>query len=293
MMEFTKLLMCVAAIVTQAGGWKPATVVFEKLLQNSLALAVPAAVYFIQNTLAFFALQNIEPATFTVVSQLKLLTAAVFTVLILHRKISWRKWRALFLLILGVVLITATEATKGKAATSQGDSTLNAYAGTLATLGMVTCSGFAGIFVEKMLKSSMQLSVWDRNFQLSIYSIAFGFLQLFVYDYKELREKGFFYDYSIWTLANILIGAGGGILVAVVVKYADTIMKGFATSCAIILTTIYGHYFFGTELSHEFLIGVFVVIISLFNYSDEDQPVASHPPQVQLVERSTEGKSIV
>ena len=42
------------------------------------------------------------------------------------------------------------------------------------------------------------------------------------------------------------LNATGGLLVAMVIKYADNILKGFATSLAIILTSVVAVFLFGT-----------------------------------------------
>jgi UDP-sugar transporter A1/2/3 len=49
-------------------------------------------------------------------------------------------------------------------------------------------------------------------------------------------KKGFFHGYSAYTWCSIVINSFGGILVAVVVKYADTILKVIATTLSIILS---------------------------------------------------------
>ena len=58
----------------------------------------------------------------------------------------------------------------------------------------------------------------------------------------------------------------GGLLVAVVVKYADNILKGFACSLAIILTAIMSVFIFGFTISLQFAIGAAFVIGSIFMY---------------------------
>lgn len=47
----------------------------------------------------------------------------------------------------------------------------------------------------------------------------------------------------------------GGLLVAVVVKYADNIMKGFAASFAVVLTFVISMYFSDFYPNQNFYIG--------------------------------------
>jgi UDP-sugar transporter A1/2/3 len=50
--------------------------------------------------------------------------------------------------------------------------------------------------------------------------------------------------YSFWVWATITLVAAGGLLVAVVVKYADNILKGFATSLSILLSAVISYMYF-------------------------------------------------
>ena len=59
----------------------------------------------------------------------------------------------------------------------------------------------------------------------------------------------------------------GGILVAVVVKYADNILKGFATSAAIVISCVVSVYLFDVVLSLQFIIGTVLVLLSIFLYA--------------------------
>lgn len=47
-------------------------------------------------------------------------------------------------------------------------------------------------------------------------------------------KYGFFHGYNFTVIATVLLQAVGGLVVAVVVKYADNILKGFAASFSII-----------------------------------------------------------
>jgi UDP-galactose transporter len=91
-------------------------------------------------------------------------------------------------------------------------------------------------------------------------------MQMLMTDYNQIKSKGFFFGYSflVWTV--IMLSAQGGLLCAVVVKYADNILKGFATSLAIILSCIISIYAFDFNLTLQFAFGTFVVIGSVFLY---------------------------
>ena len=93
-----------------------------------------------------------------------------------------------------------------------------------------------------------------------------GLITLAFKDWTAVTEKGFFfgYDWAVWLA--ILLQSGGGLIVAVVVKYADNIFKGFATSAAIVVSCIFSIYFFNFQLSIQFVTGATLVIISVYMY---------------------------
>lgn len=70
-----------------------------------LKLAVPAGLYAVQNNLLFFALSNLESSVYQVVYQLKILTTAMFSVVLLRKRLSPQQWASLVLLMLGVILV--------------------------------------------------------------------------------------------------------------------------------------------------------------------------------------------
>lgn len=93
-----------------------------------------------------------------------------------------------------------------------------------------------------------------------------GLITLAVKDGHTVREQGFFYGYDWAVWSAVLLQSLGGLLVAVVVKYADNILKGFATSGAIVLSCIISMYFFDFQLSAQFVIGAALVISSVYLY---------------------------
>lgn len=133
---------------------------------------------------------------------------------------------------------------------------------------IISCfmSGFAGVYFEKILKGTRQ-SVWLRNVQLGFLGVIIGFITMYIKDGAKVQEKGFFFGYDgvVWFV--VCLQSFGGLLVAVVVKYADNILKGFATSAAIIVSCVASMYFFDFQLSLQFTVGALLVMIAVYMYS--------------------------
>ena len=141
----------------------------------------------------------------------------------------------------------------------------NRLLGFSAALGACFLSGLAGIYFEKMLKGA-DISIWMRNIQLSLLSLPFGLLTCAVNDGAQLAARGFFFGYDAFVVYLVVLQAVGGLIVAVVVKYADNILKGFATSLAIIISCVASIYLFDFSLSLQFTVGAGLVIGSIFLY---------------------------
>jgi UDP-sugar transporter A1/2/3 len=88
-----------------------------------------------------------------------------------------------------------------------------------------------------------------------------------MYDGIRIRSNGFFfgYDFFVWYL--VILQAGGGLVVAMVVKYADNILKGFATSMAIVISCVASVYLFDFHITLQFVLGASLVICSIFMYN--------------------------
>ncbi|GMS90546.1 hypothetical protein PENTCL1PPCAC_12721, partial [Pristionchus entomophagus] len=67
--------------------------------------SIPALFYLIQNNLMFLALSKLDAPTYQVTSQLKVLTTAFFTEVLLRRSIRGTQWISLFILTSGVALV--------------------------------------------------------------------------------------------------------------------------------------------------------------------------------------------
>jgi solute carrier family 35 (UDP-sugar transporter), member A1/2/3 len=88
----------------------PATVLFEQLYMSVFSgdgwkLAIPATLYTLQNSLQYIAVSNLDAVHFQILYQLKILTTALFSVTMLSRSLSSKRWIALVLLTAGVTIV--------------------------------------------------------------------------------------------------------------------------------------------------------------------------------------------
>ncbi|XP_059588573.1 UDP-galactose translocator [Alligator mississippiensis] len=237
---------------------------------DTLRLAVPALIYTLQNNLQYVAISNLPAATFQVTYQLKILTTALFSVLLLGKSLSRLQWFSLVLLFLGVASVQAGQAggaEVGGATAGDASQPSQSYAAGLAAVA-ASClsSGFAGVYFERLLKGGAA-SVWLRNLQLGLFGTALGLLGMWLTDGPAVAHRGFFYAYTPLVWAVVLNQALGGLLVAVVVKYADNILKGFATSLSIVASTAASVGLFGFRPDPPFLLGASLVLAAVYLYS--------------------------
>jgi UDP-sugar transporter A1/2/3 len=249
--------------------------------------------YGAMNILSFVALRNISAGLFTIIAQTKVFTTAVFSSLILQRRYTATQWRALVALVLGVLLFTepvwnsskftGTSLTQGGGDASQEHQLWKQdhqrpWLGTMAVMMEVTMSGFASIYFEKVIKiDPLQLSIWERNFQLALGSVPVYLLFILQENVGGTTQSGHGPG-SGWTPLAVVVaalGAAGGLLVALSIKYGDSILKTLATTGAIILSSVLDHVWLRGPLTPTMMIAGCQVIFAICNYTFDATPPVS------------------
>lgn len=255
------------------------------LVETSRKMIILALIYGAMNILSFISLRNISAGMFTIFAQCKILTTATFSTIILKSQYSWTQWRALTALMLGVVLFS--EPIWGdpvKQSVSSQDA--SPFLGTLAVLVEVTLSGFASIYFEKVIKTDpLKLGIWERNFQLALGS--FPVYIVFIAG-NGGGEAGLFGGWSYLAVLLSALGAAGGLLVALSIKYGDSILKTLATTGAIVLTGILDHLLLGGPLTPTMMIAGLQVIIAICNYTFDTTPTDFALPASDLSKSKAE-----
>ncbi|WVQ73939.1 hypothetical protein IAR50_003520 [Cryptococcus sp. DSM 104548] len=273
-------------------------------------LSVPAILYVIQNNLQYVAASNLDVATFQVTYQMKILTTAFFSVMLLGKRLTRAKWASLILLAVGVGIVqiqsTSAPATAHTSHASSGhehalrseipsdphERVMHPLRGfTAVTLACLT-SGLAGVYFEFILKGSSSSNtpppdLWIRNTQLSLFSLIPALVPIVInpsgpdgagYISKVL---GCFDNFNGWAVGTVLTQTLGGLITALVIRYSDNIMKGFATSLSIVISFMASVALFSYPITLTFVLGASTVLFATYSYN-APAPANSLAPRTSI-----------
>mmetsp|Transcript_12068 Transcript_12068/g.25543 ORF Transcript_12068/g.25543 Transcript_12068/m.25543 type:complete len:450 (-) Transcript_12068:49-1398(-) len=262
--------------------------------RESLLILVPSLLYLVQNSLQHVALSNLSAPVFQVTYQFKLVTTALASAVFLNRKYAAKQWICLFSLGIGVATVVLGErVTVVKEAVTDPALTENHHVQSIA-LGLVAVStacissALASVSLERMLKATSSksatsnridgsdrtnptASLWLRNIELATFSlcIATARHQHSVYGRSGDDMKPFLHGFSGWVYLLLALQAGGGLLVAAVMKYADNVLKGLATGVSVIVSSAGSAALFGTPINTYFTIGASTILMSVYLFSND------------------------
>jgi len=247
---------------------------------DAMKIMVPALLYLVQNSLMYVALSNLSAPLFQVTYQGKLVTTAIVSVLMLNRKYTAQQWICLVALSLGVAIVVLGEGeeppeTKGVQSLSVGLASV-----TISCL----CSALAGVYFEKVVKNvgagsekekAAPVSVWIRNVELAFFTIVIAIVQGWTSSKPETKGLPYFHGFTGWVWLIVALQAGGGMLVAAIIKYADNVLKGLATGVSVCVATAASAGLFGTPIGGQFTIGATLILVSVYVFSN---PIGKKKP---------------
>ena len=191
---------------------------------------------------------------------------------------------------------------------------MNYSLGLTCVLTAASASAIAGVYFEKILRNDGSasgggggVSLWIRNVQLGVYSVVAALIGgVFWQDGAGIREHGFFAGYNSVVWIAILLQSLGGLIGTLVIRDAGNIVKNFATSISIIISFLVSVWLFKfqvtatvrppntplfwllfslpkpcpgfADLSAQFLIGMFLVLLSTYLYNIADRGTHRPPP---------------
>ncbi|OII71838.1 UDP N-acetylglucosamine transporter-like nucleotide sugar transporter [Cryptosporidium ubiquitum] len=264
-------------------------------IKGNLLIIIPGILFLFQNNLTYIALEHLPASVYQVTAQLKVLTTAIFSVVLLKRRLGSTRWFACFLLFVGVLLVQKSSNVRNK-------GNIDSFRFMIGFLASVTCSitsGLGSVIIEKVVKGSENIkssssatdientakldnliekvpnsefkyksTVWGRNVILSLIGIFGGSPIAWISCKEKILRDGIFQGFSWLTILVIFLNAYGGFIVIGVLKYSDSIMKCFFNALTIVLITILSWAFLGDSTpSIKFFIASAIVIVAVNIYT--------------------------
>ena len=232
--EVVKLLVAIG-MITKAGD-------LPRVSYKIQYSALPTVSYAVISLLTYWALKHMDASAAAFISQLKLPATALFSFLLLGRRLSLMKLNAL----LSIMLASIGVATWSNMEKGADDSNSTAADGLyfLATLAIITescLSAFTGVYTQWLFEGSFD-TLWIRNLQL-------GLLSTVLYSFKAMKEPTCLdasgaldlMDLDMRGTIIMLMQAAMGISVALTLLWLGAIEKTLASISSIILTSAWEH----------------------------------------------------
>ncbi|KAF7457979.1 UDP N-acetylglucosamine transporter-like nucleotide sugar transporter [Cryptosporidium felis] len=262
-------------------------------VKGNLLICIPGILFLFQNNLTYVALERLPASVYQITAQLKVITTAIFSVIILKRRLGYIRWFACIMLFIGVILVQKSLTSRS----TRNIDYLQFMVGFFASIFCSITSGLGSVIIEKVIKNkddqgdcnldienshslgnsigdvdkakiTYKSTVWGRNVILSLIGIFGGFSLAWFSCKEKIIKDGVFQGFSWLTGLVIFLNAYGGFIVVGVLKYSDSIMKCFFNALTIVIITLISWIFMGDNTpSVNFFISATIVIVAINIYT--------------------------
>lgn len=274
-LEFCKLCACVVAYQVEHGESLLSKVFLRrdsaKLWRTCAPYACPSFIYAVYNNLTYANLKLVDPATYQVFLQTKVLLSGLLFTVIFRQFLSLRQWCALVLVMLGVASKFAGNQRGTGTGTPTLTLTLTPTSGTALIFAFVMIffqgflSAFAGVFNEYCFKKDLGLSIHIQNFYMYFYALAFNTIIVFC-SAESISAIDFSIVFQPTFQLIILCGATTGLAAAFLLKFINVIVKGFAAAMEVMVTAVAAHLLLKEALGAWDFFAALLVTFAMYVY---------------------------
>ena len=256
--EATKL--CASGVLLLYSNIKGEVVMSFSFL-SFFSFSLPALCYFVSNNCMFFIIRELGPTTFQITNNLKILATGVLMRFFLGRTLTWLRWKALVLLVIGSA-VTQLKYT----ANSGVQSSLVGYVYVFIN---AFASGAGGVISEKLLKGNSENvmdSIHWQNMQLYFFGLVFGLGSSFS-TFRPAERIEPLAGFNAWAYATVASLAAAGLTVSYILKYLDNFVKCFVAAVSMIVVAVVHASLENKTVPLELVIGILLTCMALEQYN--------------------------
>ncbi|NXP42225.1 S35A4 protein, partial [Leiothrix lutea] len=226
---------------------------------HAAPFALSALLYAANNNLVVHMQLFMDPSTFQVLSNLKIVSTALLYSLLLRQSLGRRRWLGLLLLLAAGVTYSCG-GLRGPG-DSRGMSLHVTPVGLLLLCVYCLISGLSAVYTEAILKSqALPLSLQN------VFLYFFGVLLNLLGSVWSGTEGGFLQGFSPWVLLVVLSQALNGLIMSVVMKHSSNITRLFIISCSILVNALLSVVLFNLQLTLLFFVAVACIGLAVHLY---------------------------
>nr|XP_006817758.1 PREDICTED: LOW QUALITY PROTEIN: probable UDP-sugar transporter protein SLC35A4-like [Saccoglossus kowalevskii] len=259
LIELNKLLFSLSMLAPE---------VYSKSLKlptfmQCVPFAIPALLYCINNNIVVHIQLYIDPASFQVLSNLKIASTALLYRSIIRRRLTRLQWLSMWLLMFAGI----SNSYGGLRLTGKLESPREIYItvyGLLLIVIYCALSGLAGVYTEYILKKNYQSSLHLQNSLLYTFGVVISLVTYSVSSWNS--PYTFTHGYTKHTVIIIITQAMLGLIMSAVMKHTSNIIRLFIITCAMLVTTSLSMVLWNLQINFYFGLAFVLVFIALLLY---------------------------
>ncbi|XP_077989257.1 putative UDP-sugar transporter protein SLC35A4 [Glandiceps talaboti] len=230
-----------------------------------IPFAIPALLYCFNNNIVVHMQLYMDPASFQILSNLKIASTAILYRYIIRRRLSRLQWLAMWMLMFAGICNSYGGLHISSTNHSNSEVYITIY-GLLLMLIYCANSGLAGVYTEYILKKNYQVSLHLQNVLLYIFGVIINYFTYVSSTWNESTPTTFFQGYTSLTFIIIFTQAANGLIMSAVMKHASNIIRLFIITCAMLVTTTLSMLLFNLQLNMYYWTAFILVFMALFFY---------------------------
>eukprot|EP00939_MAST-03C_sp_MAST-3C-sp1_P001559 g1559.t1 len=258
-------------IVKKSNAYSPT---FSTKLWMSRLLLLPVVCSVLSDILAFYMFEHVSPTTYAVVKQARLFLTAFMFRFALNRSVTPIQWVAVAQLIMASALFEINVVSPHKTTTATTytppETVYVKFVGLAFLVVKVFFDTSATILSDAIFKylSARSFPFPEQQLLFAIYSLALGIVVLPLMCWTELvvERRGFFDGYTEGAVVSIFLYSFYGVLISLLLRYADSMVKMFQALFGVMITIALDHHFYGGDFGPVRKITFCIVMSSVVVY---------------------------
>ncbi|RUS78729.1 hypothetical protein EGW08_013516 [Elysia chlorotica] len=229
-------------------------------VKRVLPFSIPALCYCVNNNLSVYMQDQMDPATYQVLSNLKIASTAIFYRLIIKRRLMTLQWVSLGVLMFAGGLNSYT-GLKAKSRSLQ-DIHISALGVAMSAI-YCSVSGFSGVYTEYILKKDAVIPLALQNCYMYIFGVILNGLLMFY----QSGDMNIYHSFTKYTWAAVISQAFNGLAMSFIMKHSSNITRLLVISSAVPVTATLTMIVFNMKAGLDFFVVVFLVVLALCMYN--------------------------